>query len=89
MSPDKVEKVVDRLAVTDKSTIAIDKVPEGKIAGGAGSGAPPGEPVPCARYRLQSSVFLFLALAVIDYRPVVIDYSYQSSMNSSPGPYGS
>jgi hypothetical protein len=51
------------------------------------------------RYRLQSSVFnefVFLARAVIDHRPgvidhrlVVIDYRHQSSMNSSPGPYGS
>jgi hypothetical protein len=31
MSPDKLEKVVDRLAVTDKSTIAVDKAPEGKF----------------------------------------------------------
>jgi hypothetical protein len=31
MRPDKQEKVLERLAVTDKTTLAIEKVPEGKI----------------------------------------------------------
>lgn len=31
MGTDNLEKVLERLAVTDKTTLAIEKVPEGKV----------------------------------------------------------
>jgi hypothetical protein len=37
MSPKNVEKVIERLGVTDKTTLAIEKVPEGKIRVTSGS----------------------------------------------------
>jgi hypothetical protein len=37
MSVKKLEKVLERLAVTDKTTLAIEKVPEGKIRVTSGS----------------------------------------------------
>ena len=31
MTPEKVEKVLDRLAVSDKATLVLERAPEGKI----------------------------------------------------------